>query len=72
MYKTDEKGEYRVPERWIRAWGGTCAGFTINELREYSDGTHRVWVSEAAYIHEHPEFMLAHKIYRLAEADLGN
>lgn len=74
MYKADERGEYRSAERWIRAWGGGgayIAGFNVCELREYSDGTSRVHVSDATYIHENPEMGFAHGVYMAAQKEMG-
>lgn len=68
MYKTDDYGEYRSADRWIRAWVG---GFTICELREYADGTHRVHVSEPTYIYERPEIGFTHAAYMMAAKELG-
>lgn len=74
MYKTDERGEYRSAERWVRAWAGGgsyIAGFSICELREYADGTSRVYVSEPTYIHETPCMAFAHSVYMQAQKELG-
>ena len=74
MYKTDDKGEYRTAERWARAWSGGgsyVAGFSICELREYADGTSRVYVSDPVYTHENPGIAFAHSVYMLAQKELG-
>ena len=74
MYKTDERGEYRVAEKWARAWTGGgpyFAGFSICELREYADSTNRVHVSEPIYIHEKPEFGFVHSVYMKAQEEMG-
>ncbi len=74
MYKTDSKGEYRVAERWARAWAGGgpyVAGFVICELREYADGKIMVQVSDPTYIHEHPEMGFAHSVYMQAQKEMG-
>lgn len=74
MYKKDDRGEYMCAERWIRAWAGGgfyIAGYAICELREYADGTSRVYTSDPVYVHEKPEIGLAHKVYLLAQKELG-
>ena len=71
-YKQDERGEYRCPDRWIDAWDAAHGfpGFTICELREYADGSSRVWRSEPIYLNDHPEHALAHGIYKLTRDHL--
>ena len=74
MYKTDEHGEYRSVERWVRAWAGGgpyVAGFSVNELREYSDGTTRAHTGEPTYIHEKPQMGFAHGVYLMAQNEMG-
>ena len=60
MYKKDQHGEYAETHRWIEAWdagpgGNYVPGWTICELREYEDGTHRVHRAKTVYLHEIPD-----------------
>ena len=74
MYKTDKRGEYRIKERWAKAWAGGgayVAGFCICELREYTDGTLHVHTSDPRYIHDNLELGFAHKVYIQAQKELG-
>lgn len=74
LYESDEKGEYRTTDKWVRAWGGGgayIAGFTVCEIREYTDGTMRVHTGNTTYINQNPEMSFAHSVYLQAQKEMG-
>ena len=76
-YKTDDHGLYRRTARWVRTWGGRYAGWAIDELREYQDGTARAVLGEPHYIRHsdpvksEPDMQEIWQVYRIAAAALG-
>lgn len=73
MYAKDEQGEYRVPNKWIEAWAGGgsyVAGWSLMELREYADGSHRVVTLDTVYTHENPQHWDMHAIWLRANSAL--
>lgn len=74
IYNTDERGEYRITDRWVRAWagGGQYVGrFSICELREYADGSSSVHVDKPIYIRDYPALEFAYSVYLKAQKEMG-
>jgi hypothetical protein len=73
-YKKDTRGEYRVQARWIDTWQGPgyVSGWSIEELREYMDGSLVVHQCEPRYLEkESAEFTSLFNIYKVASKGLG-
>ena len=74
MYKKDSNGNlYRIVDQWVSAWpggGGHIAGYCMNELHEYEDGTLSVKAISTKYVHENPEISFAHVVYLHAVKEL--
>lgn len=72
MFKTDERGKYRVEERWVTAWEGRDyePGFNVQELRVYEDGSFYVHHSDPIYISENRKLAFAHKVFIEAQKEL--
>jgi hypothetical protein len=70
MYPRDKYGSYKVADRWIRAWHGQFAGFTLDELREYEDGKTSVHKKGPVYINDNPELAFAHSVFMRAQSEL--
>ena len=76
---SDQRGEYRVTDRYVDTWSGAHAGYCVQEVREYWDGAGptapRVVAGDAVYLHdlgtEQAYVALAWRIYREGAAALG-
>lgn len=82
--KEDELGVYEVSDRWVEAWGGGGShipgpasyqpGWCVCELRNYRDGTVKVFRHAPKYLHEEGvphEMTYMHAIYIMASRALG-
>jgi hypothetical protein len=73
-YKKDTRGEYRVQARWIDTWQGPgyVSGWSIDELRQYTDGSMVVHNGKPRYLeNESPQFAALFSVYKAAAKGLG-
>ena len=76
---SDQRGEYRVTDRYVDTWSGAHAGYCVQAGRENWDGAgptaKRVVSGDAVYLHdlgtEQAYVALAWHIYREGAAALG-
>jgi hypothetical protein len=70
VYQQDEFGTFKPLSRWVEAWrggAGSAAGWCVNELRQYEDGTMRVHTEPTHYlIDEDPKTAAVHEFFILA------
>ena len=72
MYEKDGNGrEYRVIDKFIRAWSSQAPGWTICEVRQYANGSVVVCSITTNYVKENPDKAALHAIYVQAATGLG-